>query len=268
MKVIFPYSLRDQEQAVRLAKWIKELGGYEGHSVLVVRDHRASPEAGEVLKTAGFADWKEIVIRDDAYDHWPESCNLMFRRAAKQVEYTTREPFLWLEPDAAPLEEGWLDAIEAEYKQAGKPFSGDFVHLNEPEFRNHMSGVAVYSGRMSHHAGEALMAHEVAWDVVGASQIIPQMHKSKLILHRWKHPTFENWQQVEERIFAVKPEAVLFHASKDGSLLHLLRQNVSGRLTAVQPLAVKARPIAETAQNLIWHDIPRAPFPTKAILCS
>lgn len=255
MKVIFPYSLRDQEQAVTLAEWIKELCGCEGHSVLVVRDHRTSPEAGELLK-AVFGKWEEIVIRDDAYDKWPESPNLMFRRAAKQIEYTTKEPFLWIEPDVAPLKDGWLDAIEAEYKEAGKPFSGDFVHLNEPGFRSHCSGVAVYPGAMSAYAGEALLAHETAWDVVGASQIIPQMHKSKLILHRWKHPVFENWQQVEERIFAVKPEAVLFHADKTSSLIDLLRErkNLSGRLTAVQPLAVEARPIAEAAHSLT-HEI-------------
>lgn len=227
MKVIFPYSLRDQEQAVRLAEWIKELGGCEGHSVLVVRDHRTNPEAGDILKSA-FGKWEEIVIRDDAYDHWPESPNLMLRRAAKHIEYGTREPWLWLEPDVAPLKTGWIDAIEAEYKEVGKPFLGDFVHLNEPGFKSHMSGVAVYPGVMSHHAGDALLAHETAWDVVAAGQIIPQMHKSKLILHLWKHPTFESWEQVEQRIFAVKPEAVLFHASKDGSLIARLREQVGG----------------------------------------
>lgn len=202
--------------------------------MLVVRDYRTNQTAGDVLKLAGFDKWEEIVIRDDAYDHWPESCNLMFRRAAKHVEYGSKEPFLWLEPDVVPLKTECFDAIETEYRASGKPFSGDFVHVPEMgDVPDHCSGIAVYPGALSNFAGTAYLAHERAWDVEASSQIVPQMHKSKHILHRWKHPPFENWQQVEERIFAVKPEAVLFHADKTSSLIDLLRQKRSG----VQTLA-------------------------------
>lgn len=229
MLCVVSFFTGDREQAVRWSEWVNELGPYPTHDLLIVRDHRAEPipHFGDSFRAVN-----EIVIRDDAYDSWPSSPNLMFRRAGKHIEYGTKEPWLWLEVDSCPLKTGWLDAIEAEYREAGKPFLGDFVHLNEPGFRSHMSGVAVYPGILSHFAGTAYHAHETAWDVVAASQIIPQMHQSKLILHKWKHPTFENWQQVEERIFAVKPEAVLFHASKDGSLIRLLRErkdNLSGR---------------------------------------
>lgn len=215
----------DREQAVRWSEWVNELGPYPTHDLLIVRDHRAEPipHLGKSFRAVS-----EIVIRDDAYDSWPESPNLMYRRAAKHIEYGTREPWLWLEVDTAPLKEGWLDAIEAEYKEAvarGKHFLGDFVHV--PEMMgvpDHCSGVAVYPGILSHFAGTAYLAHETAWDVVAAGQIVPQMHKSKLILHRWKHASFDTWEQVEQRIFAVNPEAVLFHADKTSSLIDLLRQ--------------------------------------------
>jgi len=218
---------KENAQAKQLASWMAELGPYPNHRLLVGRDERAEPN---LFANSGFSSVEEITIIGDAWNHWPESCNNAFRQIAKYIEYGSKEPWLWLEADAVPLKKGWLDQIEAEYKTAldnGKVFLGDFVHINEPGFVDHCSGIAVYPGVMSDHAGDALLAHDLAWDVTGAGQIIPKMHKSKSILHRWKYPAFENWEQVEKRIFQVKPECVLFHSDKRGSLVPLLRERLA-----------------------------------------
>jgi len=229
MLICIAHCLKEQEQVKRLAAWMAELGPYPNHRLLVGRDEKAAPN---LFANSGFSRVEEITIIGDVWNKWVESCNNAFRQIAKHIEYGTREPWLWIEADCVPLTKRWPDPFDAEYREAlahGKVFVGDLVHV--PEMMNvpdHMSGVAVYPGIMSDHAGDALLAHEIGWDVVGAAQILPQMHKSKLILQRWKHPSFESWQQVEERIFQVKPECVLFHADKAGSLIPLLREHLKG----------------------------------------
>lgn len=216
MLIAIAYCTKDQDQAERLAGWMAEIGPYPNHRLLVARDVRAKEN---VFSAAGFASVQEIVITDDAWDSWPQSCNNAFRHVGKHIEFTTKEPFLWLEADVAPIRAGWLDAIAAEYASCGKPFMGDRVEVEGVPL--HCSGVAVYPGILSNHAGLVYLAQEMAWDVMAAEQIVPQTHFTKLIEHAWKHPTFESWEQVEREI---APETLLYHASKDGSLIVLLRE--------------------------------------------
>lgn len=224
MIIVFPYCHKDQDQAVRLADWLSEIGPFLDHDLLTVRDVRASviPELARLFRSA-----KELVISDDVHNSWPQSPNLMFSKAAKYIEYGPKQPWLWLEPDAIPLRASVFHEIEAEYQralEAGKFFLGDFVHLPEPGFKDHCSGVAVYPPQMTHHAGDAVMSLEIAWDVTASRQIVPKMFQSELILHRWKHPPFKSWEEVEQRIFAVRPKCALFHADKSGSIFPLLRE--------------------------------------------
>lgn len=221
MLIAIAHCLKESEQTKRLAEWLAELGPYPNHRLLVGRDARAEPN---LFANSGFASVEEITITGDVWNKWPESCCNAFRQIGKHIEYGTKEPWLWMEVDAILLRKDGFDLIEAEYKASGKPFLGDFVHVPEMmDVPDHMSGVAVYPGILSNFAGSAYLAHETAWDVVAASQIVPQMHRSKHILHRWKHGAFETWEQVQKAIFDVKPEACLFHADKAGSLIDILR---------------------------------------------
>lgn len=241
MLVALAYHKGDQEQAARLATWIAELGPYPVHEILLLPDKLC---ADFTLPDMGFAKVHRQVVVGDGWQQWPMSPNKAWRTTAKHIEFTMPQPWLWIEADIVPLRAGWLDAIAAEYATCGKPFMGDLVHVeNVPGFVDHCSGVAVYPARMTQHAGEALLAHEVAWDVAAAAQIVPKMHKTLLIQHGakrfaegktyldWKNPKFESIEQVRAEIRA---EAVVFHANKDGSLIELLRNDKF--VTAVAPL--------------------------------
>jgi hypothetical protein len=223
MLVAIAYCQKDQDQAQRLADWILGLGGCRGHSLLIARDVRCVNGAGlRETFAKSFDSVEEITVPGDGRNEWPFSCNRMFSTAAKHIEFTSKQPFLWLEPDAVPMRAGWLDAIAAAYVEAvtaGKHFLGDRVEVENVPL--HMSGVGVYPGVMSNHAGLAYLSHDMAWDVCAAEQIVPQAQFTNLIEHAWKHPTFESWEQVEREI---APETVLYHASKDGSLIRLLRE--------------------------------------------
>lgn len=239
MLVAIAYCQKDQQQAEWLSGWMAELGPYPNHRLLVARDLRSTKE--NLFVDVGFASVKEIVIKDDAWNSWPISCNNAFRTVGKNIEFGTREPWLWLEPDAIPLCQGWLDAIAEEYLQAGKPFMGSRVAIaNTPV---HLSGISVYPGVLSEYAGIAYLAHDVAWDCMAAHQIVPKAHFTNLIDHHWQRDgktkenlnvTFASWEQVERE---VSKEAVIYHASKDGSLIERLREHKrNGELIATTPM--------------------------------
>lgn len=228
MRVVIGYCDKDEDQSARLASWMASLGPYPGHSLFVARDISSNIRP---FANIGFDKVDEIEITNDAWRHWPESCNNVFGIACRHIsELMGGEPFLWLEPDVVPLRPGWLNSIAMEYEKCGRPFLGDFVSVHTPELDvpDHMSGVAVYPGNMTQNAGMALISHEIAWDVAAAYQIVPRMATSKLILHIWNHPPFDSFDSIQSGVYAHKPECVLFHRDKTGSLIDLLRQQKAG----------------------------------------
>ena len=91
---------------------------------------------------------------------------------------------------------------------------------------------------------ETLKTENVAWDIEAAASIVPRAEDTKLIRHFWgtkeQPPVFvderkpdspPNHQAIE---FAFRDGAVLFHRSKDGTLIDLLRKKYM--LTGEQPV--------------------------------
>lgn len=214
----------DYQQTLRQAEWIAEMGGCRRHQVLFICDDRCDPGPIQSIYERSWGGGKQVMFTDH-YRRWPQAPNAVFATAARIVASEYKAPWLFLEPDAIPLVPDWLDRIEAEYEATEKPFLGDLVHIGNAGFPvpPHMSGNAVYPADVMEHAGTLLLADNEAFDVVGADRVKGKMKVSKLILHRWKAPPFETLQDLEERIWQVKPGAVLFHADKTGSLYPLLR---------------------------------------------
>lgn len=223
MIIVYPFSQVDQDLALKNAKWMNELGGCHGHEALVCYDARCDPATVEAVGQEMLKCFDKVhrLIAPAAIDGWPEGANYFFRIIASWMDArTNRYPcFMWLEPDAIPLREGWLDTIANEYKSANKPFMGDRVQVENIPL--HMSGVGIYPNPLHQFAGEAYRAAEVAWDMAGKDQIVPQAHFTKLIEHAWKHPKFTSIDELDTQI---RPECVLFHSSKDGSLIDLLQR--------------------------------------------
>jgi FkbM family methyltransferase len=221
MIAVYPFSPRDEEQALKNAKWFNDLGGCKGHEVVACYDPRCSQPIVEAigleLIKAFDKVWRLPVKAE--IDGWPQGANFLFRFAATWLESKPQwTHFLWLEPDAIPITPGWMDALEMEYKCGGKPFMGERVDLGEkrPDVPIHMSGIGIYQNPIYQLAGEAYRAHEVAWDIAAKDQILPHCYFTKLIQHYWKHGTFTHAMEV-------RPETVIFHSSKDGSLIDVLR---------------------------------------------
>ncbi len=233
MICVLPYYAGDRDLAQKLVDWIRELG--DAPSLYLIRDARAAP-----LNTNGLTVVREIVVKDDAWDKWPESPNWMVGKAGRDI---VDEPWLWIEPDAVPMVKGWFQALEAEWTRArenGKWFVGDRVDVENVPL--HMSGVGIYPPNVIEHAGLMLISHEIAWDVQAAGQIIPKFYESRLIVHNWKHEPFKNQGEVDN-LLAQHPDCVLFHADKSGSLIDLLRATP---LETISPCLVLAEPMSLT----------------------
>ncbi len=226
MIVILAYCLRDQQITLDLFKWIEELGGCKGHQLFLCHDARCDNKLNESVHDSAEKSFEitNHIIAEARIDGWPEGANYMFRICTSYMSYKQDvKYFLWLEPDAIPLESGWLDLIEAEYLNSKKPFMGDRVEVENIPL--HMSGVGVYQNPIYLLAGEANRAADVAWDMAAKDQIVPNAHFTNLIEHAWKHPTFNDPHELNSQI---SKDTVLFHSSKDGSLIKLLRQQKGG----------------------------------------
>lgn len=258
MLIVIPYCHKDRDQAQRLADWMCELGPFTDHEILVVRDRRAAPIPAFA---SVFKSHQELVVTDDVYGKWPDSANNAFKKAAKHIEYTSRVPWLWLEPDAVILRAIAFDEIEAEYKvalEAKKLFLGDRI----PDPIPHMSGLGVYPPAMTHHAGEMFQAFETPFDIVGGASTAAKMKQSELMLHRWKAPPFGSWADVETRIFAVRPKCAVYHSDKSGSLIQLLRGQRNGKGREVAELTVGEFPMASAEISAGHAGSNPAPCPT------
>jgi FkbM family methyltransferase len=232
MIAAYPFCLRDQELALKNVQWWNELGGCKGHQVVCSYDVRCDKDIVEAVGVElrkGFDKvWR--LPAEAAIDGWPEGANYMFRVCAAWLGNHPEWPyFLWLEPDAIPLREGWLDALEAEYKRCGKAFLGDRVEVEDVPL--HMSGVGIYQNPIYMLAGEAYRAHDTAWDMAAKDQIIPNAYFTELIEHAWRHPTFHDQSELQTQI---APQTILFHSSKDGSLIDLCQAKRGGNNSAAE----------------------------------
>lgn len=243
MIVVYPFSGADQDLALKNAKWMKELGGCKGHQVLALHDRRCVPDIvtnilGELSHS--FDEVHHFVAGADI-DGWPQGANYFFRLANAWMEKTRWPYYLWMEPDAIPLTPMWLDLLEVEYRKGQRPFMGDRVQVENIPL--HMSGVGFYPNPLHAHAGEAYRAAEVAWDMAGKDQIVPRAYFTKLIEHAWRHPQFHEASELKTQI---RPETILFHSSKDGSLIDLLRGGAAVARLAHNQEAVGSIPTPAT----------------------
>lgn len=237
MLVVIPYFKGDQAMALKLSKWMLELGGCKGHRVLIARDYRTDQtvdtEIHAVLSKT-FDSVNTLTITGDVWNTWRISPQHMFKETARYIEYKIKEPWLWFEVDAVPLCKGWLDIVHKEYypPPKGKPFWGAFVPgiHGAPD---HLSGIAVYPGELVEHAGNYYFAHDTPFDLMGADQAVPKARFSDRVQHKWQRtwvnegevkasdePPFKDYEDFRSN---VTTEAVIFHADKTLSLIDILR---------------------------------------------
>lgn len=179
---------------------------------------------------------------------WPVGPNWMFYCTAFYMGMTSKDGWLWLEPDCVPLCPGWLEKIEAEYQTCQKPFLGPVIETQNKSFKpQYLNGTSVYPANALKyfHAPmvDFLKGAGNAFDVAASGQTVPNSYFSSLIQHGYTdqrginhwgtHPNqplvFKEVREEGDGANVVTPEvisdkAVLFHPCKNSSLIDLLRK--------------------------------------------
>lgn len=235
MIVAISYHQGDKPLMERWAAHVKKLGPYLKHEIILCPSHGASTD-NILLPLQNCFKQVHLVPNSHSEKGWPVSCNRSFQTIAWHSMLVLKQPFLFMEPDAIPIKEGWIDAIEAEYIAKGMPFMGDFVELtkalgNERGVIDHMSGIAVYHWDLSRYAPRVFNCTsqdqhgketEYAWDIFAASDIVHKMHTTSLIQHDWQGSGDKphQWRKYNVEESFVRNDAVIYHPDKRGILMH------------------------------------------------
>lgn len=216
-----------------LLNWIGQLDGKVSHGLLLVTDPSTSwSDAVDLVNvSSGIFQRVEIITADEEVIGWPAGANFLFKAAALWFQGRKIAPWLWLEPDAVPLKKGWLDALQAAYFSAGKPFFGSIMEATEAWMPSkYLPGISIYP----HDCWNRIIKtwdESKAFDVATASATVPLAANTKLLQHFWGQknlpPVFSFTKTSESPVNtltleSINPEAVVFHRVKNDSLLKLL----------------------------------------------
>lgn len=240
MLAIYPFHAEDQELALKNALWIAELGTVEKHQALVIHDKHADPEIGKEIEAAFMTCFRHATrapLREAAPG--VRGMNLLFRRALRQVQHCNAGSFLWMNPDAIPIREGWLDAIEAATLMLprGKYFLGALIDSGSFPY---MSAVAVYPEEAELQAPNIVLADQNAFNFNAAPQIVPKMAATQLIGDTQTTLFGEEWAPGVSAPL-LPSTAVLWHGSPDcksGDVIDRLRRLPPDRIAPLEILPV------------------------------
>lgn len=229
--IVFPCCEKDLQMLIKNLHWMTELDGTQPFEALISQDPDTNKIlAGQVMSAAcaAFARVSLFIYDRVPMPRWPFGPNWAFQSTAWHIYERVGRPWFWCEADCVPLRSGWLTAWYEDYGRAGQPFMGSVV-----EGRGHMNGTGIYPENFPDISPKAMAAADVAWDWVMRPDTYPLTHHSKLLQHCWgivndqPHPydgppaCFLSQAQVSRW---VRPDAVLFHRSKDGTLIDRLRE--------------------------------------------
>lgn len=226
MMVALGFCHKDYIAAEKMFRWMVELDGQQkNHTLVLVAAAGMDKKQLNLVKSAAESAFHKVFtimpVKPDERG-WPVSSNHLFLTGYKFIQRMGGSPWLWIEADCVPIKPLWLDALWGEYQSFGKPFMGCIYEAPWP----HLTGCAIYPAMIENYNPRVLKPDMMAWDMVDTDRTIPHVHHTGQYQHVWGNfkyniaPTFPS--QASMRL--LKPEAVLFHRCKDGSLIDRLRE--------------------------------------------
>lgn len=228
MNIFLAFHDGDAQTASNLLTWLNQIGGMAGCDFYFVID--PDTDSGLAMMAKKIGKPKAMFFLDQPVKGWIQGSNALWLKAAEQAQKLD-EPWLFLEPDAVPTRQSWAIEIQAEYRRIGKPYMGALVeHKNAFQPNPYLEGCSVYPATAFSEIG-AMVKPDKSWTLSTASYVVPRASNSPLFQHLWGEkdtpPTFAKNAVPGTNIFGlsyVKSKTALFHRSKDGSLINLLRQ--------------------------------------------
>ncbi len=256
MLIVIPVGPRDAENLSLLIQAIVALGHPEAQ-IVVVCVPSVSRETQDI--TVPFAKKGLHIsgkITDDDFDQpWPVGPDRMWLWTVRYLDSIgNTQPWLWLEPDACPVQKGWDVKLASAYAEAGKPFFGFTRPINwrspdgtvtKKEGDNMMLGVAIYPPGMTRDQDVVPLLNDLAHPDAKAHPLEPfdmylrhhmhrkGVHSTNLIYDRWRTCGYQrdDFERLECKPVEGEPtaeggvipaEALLVHGCKDGSLHRLV----------------------------------------------
>jgi hypothetical protein len=229
--LVLGFCWNDQYLALKNLYWMIQLGGRVDGTIVLQTDMSVSKEIfNTIVKVAGEAFTHVVPKRlPTTTVGWPQGSNMLWQSAGRFMA-SLQKPWIWSEPDAVFVKEGWLELLSDEYLRADKPFMGHVVGG-----MGHMNGVGVYPADVGRFAPHAMTCTNAAFDMVLHPAIAPHVHKANhLIRHcraavngccldqHGQPPVFRSAADLS----MVGADTVLFHPSKDGSLIDRLNEKL------------------------------------------
>lgn len=239
MNVFLAFHDGDALLASNLLLWLKEINGYAGCEFYFVVD--PDTDSGLVFCAKKLANPKGMFFLDKPVKGWIEGSNALWLKAAEEAQ-KIGEPWMFLEPDAVPIRASWMIEIESEYKRIGKPYMGALIeHKNSFQPNPYLEGCSVYPAVAFSEIGR-MMVPGKSWTLSTAPFVVPRAANSQLFQHLWGEkdnpPTFARQAIAGTNVFGlnyIQPQTALYHRSKDGTLIDLLRERKGLRTS--QPIA-------------------------------
>lgn len=271
MKILIPVTQHDVHRLPYMVKALIHFGGLMDHSVVFV----ATPSC--VIDAQNAADelrshCLEVLVKQTTYEYTfglYADVNMLFGFAVRMLaQIGNKDPFLWMELDARPIDYGWANTLLREYKQKGRACLGNVVDL--PRVRGEMlepitgdrmmMAVGIYPPGLERHEQTQPLINdlgkppprnpEAPFDVYmrGALHLIG-VANTNLISDQWNTGNYRKTNDgitceplpfhriVRNRGGLVNKEAVLIHGCKDDSLDELLFGNSHPIVTATSNVA-------------------------------
>lgn len=280
--IVLPFHSGDASLLQSLLMFLKELhpkGLKNNNAILLCEDGIEAAVRDSIIRLSKdlFRSVRMTTsVVPDTHKGWPRGANVMFETAARQVQLTSKSPWLWLEPDSVPLSRTWLSDIESSYFSSSRLFMGSHVkgRTQTGEIIEHMSGVAVYptATLLTLGPGVDLAGTAEAFDVLIGPRALARMEETSLIQHFWgEHetpPTFTKSVTSASPPGSTTPSVVdwnraaLFHRCKDGSLFNFVREKLG------MPADFPSSPVYEFNSAPVDEDIFAKEIEVKDVLPS
>jgi hypothetical protein len=226
--VVLPFCNLDAELMVKNLEWMMSMGMTRSHDCLLSYDRTTLQDSVRRIEARAKEVFCSVSKTSYSVAHgtrFPQTA--AWHHAARFMQSLYRN-WLWMEPDAVPLKPQWLDVLQSVYDNCRQPFCGPVV-----PGAGHMNGTAIYPANTPDLLPRTMSHTNNAWDVECREEM---HHQVKDIGHiffcAWgvkdghlnplegEPPSFPPGSPLLNQI---PKTAVVFHRSKDGSLIDRLR---------------------------------------------
>lgn len=261
--LVIPFCQKDHVNAAQLLRWMAELQphGHRPHSCLLAADNIVPEEVKKAIfqlakPQFAYTDLLRIPVPQDR-QNWIGGSNFMFEQVSRTISECIKHPWFWCEPDCVPLQRGWLDQLASAYADCPVRFLGAHIKaINQPNMPAlHMAGCAIYDAQAHEGMKEFAKQTTQAFDIAAAQYTVMRSRNTPLIQHFWGKPdmapTFRETKAGSDPENTIpmgylRPDAVLWHRCKDGTLINCLRKRMAPKFDPVpepEPTPFVSEPI-------------------------